>query len=217
MLFLTKTHSGSSDSRIQQRKTGDVQLDTHARSPMLMNRDDSALLIVDVQERLVPHIAGHERIVWNIVRLLKGADALGVKAFATEQYPKGLGYTVSELREYIETNIPEKTMFSCRECGELLDAFADSGIQNVVIVGIEAHVCVAQTALDFISAGLSVFICIDAVGSRFNIDRDTAFRRLEYQGAIPTTTEAVLFEWCEKAGSPEFKTISKLAQEMRPS
>ncbi len=188
-----------------------------SRSPLLMNRDDSAVLVIDVQEKLVPHIAGNERMLWNIGRLLDGARTLGVKVVATEQYPRGLGPTVPSLAGKLESAIPAKTMFSCRECAPLVAQLKSENICHLVLVGIETHVCVAQTALDFMAAGFDVFICVDATGSRFEIDRETALRRLEYSGATPTTTEAVLFEWCETADSAEFKAISKLVQQTGPT
>ena len=186
---------------------------TLLRSPLLMNREDTALLIIDVQEKLLPHIRDHERITFNLSRLIRGANALGVDVRATEQYPKGLGATVPEIAGLIESTIPEKTMFSCRECETLIRDFQAAGKQNVVLAGMETHVCVAQTALDYFAAGFNVFLCVDAIGSRFEIDHMTALRRLEYSGITPTTTEAALFEWCERAGSAEFKVISQLARE----
>ncbi len=186
------------------------------RSPSLLNTFDSALLVVDVQERLIPHIRDQQRIVWNIGRLLEGARLLDVNVRVTEQYPQGLGSTVEPLRELIpspDAQVFEKTMFSCRERGELFEDLRMRGIDKLVLVGIESHVCVAQTALDLIAAGFDIYLCLDAVGSRFLIDHETAIRRLENAGALPVTTEAVLFDWCEKAGSDTFKQISKLVQE----
>lgn len=183
------------------------------RSPLLMNRDDSALIIIDVQEKLLPFIHEHNSLVFNIRRLIEGAKTLGVRIGATEQYPQGLGGTVDELASRLTEEIPEKTMFSCRECSELIDDLGSNGISKVLLTGIETHVCVGQTALDLMAAGFDVYICVDAIGSRNEIDHLTAIRRMEYAGATPTTTEAVLFEWCEKAGSPEFKAISRLVQE----
>ena len=117
------------------------------RSPELMSRTDSALLVVDVQEKLIGLIPDHRRIIWNIDRLIKAANLLGVPVAATEQYPQGLGYTVPELR----ANLPEmgeKRDFSCTQCAEIFTAWREQGIFNVLIVGIETHVCVLQTALD---------------------------------------------------------------------
>ena len=183
------------------------------RSPLLMNADDTALLVIDVQEKLLPHIRGHERIVFNLTRLIRGASALGVRTEVTERYPKGLGYTVAAVGELTGSPAPEKLMFSCRECGALMESLRESGCHRVLLAGIETHVCVAQTAFDFIAAGFDCYLCLDAIGSRFEIDHETAIRRMELAGVTPTTTEAALFEWCETAGTPEFKTISKLAQE----
>lgn len=188
-----------------------------ARSPLLMNRENSAVVVIDVQEKLLPHIAGNERMLWNIGRLLDGARTLDVAVVATEQYPRGLGQTVAQLAQRIEAAIPDKTMFSCRECTDLVAQLNSANIYHLVLVGIETHVCVAQSALDLMAAGFSVYVCVDAVGSRFDIDRETALRRLEYSGVTPTTTEAVLFEWCETAGTAEFKAISKLVQQSGPN
>ncbi len=190
------------------------------RSPSLMNADDSALIIIDVQERLVTHIENHERLVWNVARLIEGAKVLGIGVEATEQYPKGLGGTVESLRQQLVDagceSVPAKTMFSCRECATTFNNLADRGIRNLLLTGIETHVCVAQSAIDLIAAGFSVYVCADAVGSRDSLDHSTALRRMENVGATLTTTEAALFEWCERAGSDEFKKISKLIQQSSP-
>lgn len=189
------------------------------RSPLLMNASDSALLVIDVQEKLIPLIPGHERIVWNINRLLDGAALLGVKARATEQYPKGLGATIEPLAMKIREqskDIPGKTMFSCRECDSVFRDLSESGVHNLLICGIESHVCVAQSSLDLLAQGFNVFVCVDAVGARNAIDHETAMRRLEGSGVVLTTTEAALFEWCEESGSDGFKQISKLVQQPPP-
>lgn len=185
------------------------------RSPLLMNREDSALLVIDVQEKLVPHIHDHAVVTWNIRRLLDGAKILEVFRRTTEQYPEGLGATIPGLREQAEI-LPSKLMFSCRGCGELGPLLFERGISKVLLAGIETHVCVAQTALDLIAAGFAVYLAVDATGSRFPTDRDVALRRLESGGVTLTTTEAALFEWCEVAGTPEFKAISRLVREPAP-
>jgi len=187
------------------------------RSPELMNRDDTALVVVDVQEKLLPLIADHRRMVWNIRRLLDGAKILDVNVVATEQYPQGLGPTAPELAERIERDIPDKLHFSCGACGELFTALAEQDIHKLLLCGIEAHVCVQQSALDLLAAGFRVYLAVDAVGSRFDSDKEIALRRMESAGATLTTTEAALFEWCEKSGTPEFKEISRLVREEVPS
>jgi nicotinamidase-related amidase len=186
------------------------------RSPELMSRDDSALLVVDVQEKLMPLIADQRRIVWNIRRLLDGAKALGVPAAATEQYPQGLGGTVAELAGRLE-NIPAKLHFSCGACPQIFADFERRGIHKLLVCGIETHVCVLQTALDLLTAGFRVYLAVDAVGSRHEVDYCTALRRLESSGATLTTTETALFEWCQVSGTPEFKQISQLVRETCPA
>ncbi|MHB8971310.1 MAG: isochorismatase family protein [Pirellulaceae bacterium] len=185
------------------------------RSPELMSRHDTALLVVDVQTRLLEALAPPPTLVWNIRRLIDGACVLGVPVAATEQYPRGLGATTRELAERLGA-IPAKLMFSCREREELFEPWRDQGIYKILVVGIETHVCVQQTVLDLLAAGFQVFVAVDAVGSRFAIDRETALRRMESTGATLTTTEAALFEWCEVAGTPEFKSISALVRETPP-
>ena len=185
------------------------------RSPELMSASDTALLVVDVQGKLVSLIPDHERIVWNIRRLLDAAKILGVPAAATEQYPQGLGPTAPELAERLG-DIPGKLRFSCGECGEIFNDFDDRGLFKLLVVGIEAHVCVQQTVFDLLAAGRRVYLAVDAIGSRYDIDYQIALRRMDSAGATLTTTEAAMFEWCEVAGTPEFKEISRLVRETQP-
>lgn len=189
------------------------------RSPHLMNPPDTALLVIDVQEKLLPHISEHPALTWNISRLLRAASALNVKTCVTEQYPRGLGHTVPDLTEHfvnlVTDTIPEKLMFSCRECAAMFDKL--DGIRRILVCGIETHVCVLQTVLDLLASGFEVYVCADAVGSRFQSDKEVALRRMESSGATLVTTEMAMFELCEIAGTPEFKVISKLAQESMPS
>jgi nicotinamidase-related amidase len=185
------------------------------RSPELMSRDDSALLVVDVQERLLPSIANAERLVWNIRRLIDGAKSLGVRVVATEQYPKGLGPTTPELAERLG-EVPEKLAFSCGGCPELFEQLRDAGVFKILVVGIEAHVCVQQTVMDLMAEGFRVYLAVDAVSSRNALDHEIALRRMDSAGATLTTTESALFEWCDVAGTPEFKQISALVREAAP-
>lgn len=180
-----------------------------------MSADDTGLLVVDVQGKLVTLVPNHKHIIWNIRRLIDGADILKVARAATEQYPHGLGPTVPELAAKFES-IPAKTTFSCGECGGVFRDWQARGIHKILLAGIEAHVCVQQTAFDLMTHGFRVFIAVDAVGSRGDLDRDVALRRLDSAGATLTTTEAALFEWCERSGTPEFKAISKLVKETGP-
>jgi nicotinamidase-related amidase len=185
------------------------------RSPELMSAGDTALLVVDVQEKLLPLIPGRERLVWNIRRLIDGAQVLGLPVIATEQYPQGLGPTTAELAQRLRT-IPAKTTFSCRECGPLFTGLRDRGVWKILVSGMETHVCVSQTVHDLLAEGFRVYIAADAVAARGSFDHEIALRRMDSSGATLTTTEAALFEWCERAGTPEFKQISQLVKEAGP-
>jgi nicotinamidase-related amidase len=179
-----------------------------------MSPADTALLVVDVQEKLIRLVPGAAQIIWNIRRLLDAAELFKLKVLATEQYPQGLGGTTAELAGRLG-KIPAKVAFSCLACNNTRSAI-EAGVQKVLLVGIEAHVCIQQTALDLLSAGYRVYIAVDAVGSRANLDRKIALRRMESAGATLTTTESVLFEWCAVAGTPEFKQISALVRQQPP-
>ena len=188
---------------------------TLARSPELMSAADTVLLVVDVQEKLMPLIADAKRILWNLRRLLDGAEATGLKTLATEQYPQGLGPTVGELGARLGT-IPSKATFSCGGCEPFAERLVESGASKVLVSGIEAHVCVQQTVLDLLAGGYRVYVPVDAVGSRYAIDYQTGLRRMESAGATLTTTESALFEWCQQSGTPTFKKISALVREKPP-
>jgi len=201
---------------ITAMSTSDVEpLSVVSRSPELMRSADTGLLVVDVQQRLVNVQAEGDQVVWNVRRLLDGAKILGVQSAATEQYPEKLGPTISELASRLSVPPVSKLSFSCRTCDEIFSAWRGAGIHRVLVCGIETHVCVQQTVLDLLSAGFQVLVAADAVSSRFAIDHETALRRMEASGALLTTTEAALFEWCGEAGTAEFKAISALAKEVR--
>jgi nicotinamidase-related amidase len=186
------------------------------RSPELMGREDSALLVVDVQEKLISLIEDHQRIVWNSRRLLDAAGALGVPIAATEQYPERLSPTVPALKERIG-HAPDKLCFSACVCGEIFEQWKNDNRYRVLVCGIEAHVCILQTVLDLAAAGFEPYVAVDAVGSRYRVDQETAQRRMESAGVILTTTETAMFEWCRTAEAPEFKKISALAKEKPPA
>jgi nicotinamidase-related amidase len=188
---------------------------TLPRSPELMSRGDTGLLVIDVQEKLLGAIADGDRVVWNIRRLIDAAKALGLPIAATEQYPKGLGPTVGVLAERLGP-MPSKLSFSAGGCPGLLEDFKARGIHKVLVCGVEVHVCVQQTVLDLLADGWRAYVAVDAVGSRFEIDYRTALGRMDSAGATLTTTESAMFEWCAAAGTPEFKQISQLAREQGP-
>ena len=185
------------------------------RSPHLLGRQDSALLVVDIQEKLMPFILQGPKLTWNVKRLIAGATCFEIPVVATEQYPQGLGPTIPELINDLPDR-PHKVVFSCGACGDMFDRLAASGRTKIVVTGIETHVCVLQTTLDLLAAGFSVTIPVDAVGSRAMLDYDYALRRMETSGATLSTTETILFEWCESSTDPQFKEISRLVRESPP-
>ena len=187
-----------------------------ARSPELMNADDTALLIVDVQEKLLPAIEHPQLVHWNIGRLLQAAGAFNVSTAVTEQYPNGLGKTV-DFGIALPENAEEKMMFSCREVGTIFSRWSQAGIRKILICGIETHVCIQQTALDLLAEGFRLYLATDAMGARHTHDHQIALRRMESSGAVLTTTEAALFEWCETAEAGAFKIISGLVRQDAPT
>lgn len=182
------------------------------RSPNLMSRSDTGLLVIDVQGKLMDKIPGKDGIVRRIGLLTDGAKVLGVPVQATEQYPKGLGSTVPELAPSLPKPL-EKLSFSCAGLPEIAANFRSKAVKKVLLTGVETHVCVLQTAMDLLAEGFQVYLAADATGSRHETDREFGLRRLEKAGVVLTTAEAALFEWTEKAGTPEFKQISNLIKE----
>ena len=177
----------------------------------ILERECTAILVIDFQERFLPVIPDAEKIQANLVLLAKAARILNIPLLVTEQYPKGLGPTVTALAaELGSAQRIEKTSFSC--FGE--DAFADNlgrtGVDTLILGGVEAHVCVAQTALGALDKGYRVHILADAVGSRNPEHARIALERLRDAGAVISCTEMALFELLGKAGTPEFKQIQSL-------
>jgi len=183
------------------------------RSFRLMNRNDTGLLVIDLQIKLVDKIPPKDKIIARTVQLVEGAGILGVPVFATEQYPQGLGPTVAELADRLPNKL-EKVSFSAGVLPAVIRFFKSKSVKKILLAGIETHVCVLQTAMDLLEQGFDIYLAVDAAGSRHEQDREWALRRLETAGVILTTAEVALFEWAEKAGTPEFKKISRLVLEM---
>jgi len=180
--------------------------------PTQMSADDTGLLVIDVQEKLIPKIGAADAVVRNVAFLIDAARLLGMPVQATEQYPKGLGPTIPELAKRLPER-PDKVAFSSCAVPSIVETFRRSARPKIVVAGIETHVCVLHTALDLLAAGFHVYVPVDAVGSRYVVDHDTSLRRLEGGGAILTTAETCVFEWVGGAAHPEFKAISRLVQE----
>ncbi len=186
------------------------------RSIDLMEPENSILVVIDFQERLVPAMRDSKTVVFNARRLLDAAERFSIPVVATEQYPQGLGPTVSQIAQRITTPIKAKKSFSAFAATDRFDALRESGRVNALVCGIETHVCVLQTVLDLMADGWQTFVAVDAVSSRFKQDGKIALSRMEACGATLTTTETALFEWCATADHPEFKGVSNLVREVRP-
>jgi nicotinamidase-related amidase len=186
-------------------------------APKRLTADNSALVVVDIQDKLLAKMPTAAALVRTAAFVLDVAKLLEIPVFATEQYPKGLGPTTAEIARRLTEPVPAKTAFSCCGADTFLEQLEMARRPNVVLVGMETHVCVAQTALDLLAAGLHVFLPVDALAARGALDHNTAVRRLELTGAIPTTAEAVAFEWVRDAAHPQFKAISKLVIERSQS
>ena len=172
---------------------------------MLLTAAGTVLLLVDFQQRLVPAIHDSETVVARAVRLAEAAQLLGVPVCATEQYPAGLGPTVAELAGHPQ-NVVAKTRFSGVADPTLLPPTA----REVVVTGVEAHVCVLQTVAELLESEHRVVVVADAVGSRDPADRDAALERMRGHGAEVVTSEMVLFEWLRDSTHPRFREVQKL-------
>ena len=178
---------------------------------MRIEKEDSLLLVVDIQEKLFPHIENNAMLAKKIVMLIEGIKALDVSRMAARQYPRGLGNSIGEVQTYFD-EYHDKMTFSCADDEALLDCLRKTGKKNIIITGIEAHICVLQTAIDLKALGFVPIVVVDAVGSRENSDYQIALKRMQHEGVILTTVEAVLFELCRQAGTDAFKTISRLVK-----
>lgn len=179
---------------------------------MLLSRDKSQLLIIDVQEKLLPAMSDPERVVERCVRLVRAARALEIPVTVSEQYPRGIGSTVTPLREALgnAASVVEKIEFSCLKNDSLrehLHELRRKGRPQVVLGGIEAHVCVTQTAIDLEDQGFEAFVAADATSSRAKSSRRLALDRMRRSGVDVVDSEMVVFEWLGKAGTPEFKEL----------
>ena len=178
-----------------------------------LDRAETALVVVDVQERLAAVMEHRQKVLDNCRRLIEGAKVLDIPVAVTEQYPKGLGPTEEELRGILLSYEPfEKLTFSC--CGD--PAFMESvealGRKKIILAGMETHVCVLQTGLDLLREGYGVHLVRDAVCSRSKDNWLTGVELMRDAGAVVTSTETVLFQLLGKAGTDEFRAVSKLVK-----
>ncbi|MFU8783861.1 hydrolase [Aliidiomarina sp.] len=185
-------------------------MSTFAHQRHTISRDHSVLLTIDIQGRLAPAIHAADDLIAAADKLLQVAAELQVPRVFTEQYPQGIGTTVAALQTHLaQATLFEKIHFSaCRE-SDFSSHIADSGRQQLVVMGTEAHVCVLQTVLDLLAADYQVFVVAEAVGSRHPANRELALQRMAALGAHIVSVEMVIFEWLEQAGTDTFRHISK--------
>lgn len=171
---------------------------------MMLKAEKSLLLVIDIQEKLFPLQAEKERFIQKCSFILEAAKLIGVKIEGTEQYPKGLGHTLSEIAKKIPNPLHGKTLFSAFKS---LSVAPDT---QILLCGMEAHICVLQTALDFKAAGFDTYLIVDAITARNLQDKDIALTRLLHEGIKPLTTEMVVYEWMKDSNHPQFRNINTL-------
>jgi len=171
---------------------------------------DSLLIVIDFQERLIRRIQDAEEILRESAKLIKACKILGVPIIVTEQVK--LGETVEEIRKLIDSKPIQKSSFSCARSDDFMRELKRMKPGKCIIVGIEAHICVLQTALDLLERGYEVHVALDCIGSRRLLDRDAAIRRMTQKGVIPTTAETVIYELLETAEHERFKEILEIVK-----
>ena len=192
---------------------GDTWVRSQENLGMKINKKECTGLVIDVQEKLFPHMDQKDELLKKCLILIEGLQVLGIPVLLTEQYPKGLGSTLERIELSLKTFHPiEKISFSC--CGEpdFLGALEHLGKPWVVVCGIEAHVCVLQTVIDLVERGYKPVVVADCISSRNAVDLLWSIERMQSEGAIITTCESILFELTNVAGSDEFKAISRLVK-----
>lgn len=177
---------------------------------MLLDKALSCLLLVDVQEKLAHMVHSSSEVIECCSLVLRLAKEIKIPIYACEQYPAGLGGTLLKLNPYLPSAPIAKTSFSCFQSQQLRDKMNKTGLKQVVLIGIETHVCVLQTALEMRRAGWEVFVVIDAVSSRSQQEHQAGLDRMLSNGVILLTAEMVFFEWVRDSSIPEFKALNQL-------
>lgn len=183
----------------------------------LIKRERAHLLVIDMQERLLPAMSGGEDALSHCARLVQAAAHLELPITVSQQYPKGIGATVEALRRHLPNDCVtlDKMAFSCMRDDALrqrIQRVASDGRDQVIVCGIEAHVCVLQTCVEVAEAGLQCFVAADATASRAPASKEFALARMQTVGAMPVTTEMAIFEWLGVAGTPDFKALMPLVK-----
>ncbi|KTD06141.1 YcaC related amidohydrolase [Legionella gratiana] len=177
---------------------------------MLLNKDDSLLLLIDVQEKLTPAVLNYVALIARCEWLLKLAQRLEIPILVSEQYPQGLGSTLKQFQPYFnQQECIDKVCFSCMSEPKYIERLKKFQKKQLILIGIETHVCVLQTALEMKKEGYDVFVVVDAVSCRGEQNMKYGLKRMKQEGVYLVTSEMVFFEWLKKAGTAEFKMLSK--------
>ena len=179
----------------------------------LLVEDETLLLIVDVQQKLLKNIKDNKLLVFNIKKLINTCNLLNIQIAITEQNPLKLGKTLESIIDDNEYPIFEKMEFSCIKNKSFINYLNEHNFNNIIVCGIESHICVLQTSIDLLQKGLNILIPRDAIGSRNEIDNDTAFLRLILSGAVASTTESLICELCKTSNRKEFREVSKILKD----
>ncbi len=179
----------------------------------ILVEDETLLLIVDVQQKLLENIKDNKLLVFNIKKLINTCNLLNIKIAITEQNPLKLGKTLESIIDDNEYPIFEKMEFSCIKNKSFINYLNENNFNNIIVCGIESHICVLQTSIDLLQKGLNILIPRDAIGSRNEIDNDTAFLRLILSGAVASTTESLICELCKTSNRKEFRDVSKILKD----
>lgn len=185
-----------------------------------LKSDRAMLLVIDMQEKLMPLVLDQNRVVSAAEKMIRGAHVLGLPVIATEQYPRGIGVTIQPIRDALAgctVQTLEKPTFSAWADPKVRAAIAGHDRPQIIIVGVETHVCVQQTALDLVSRDYDVFVCADAVGSRGRLDYKCALHRMRQNSVMVTTAESVIFELCQSSAAPKFKALLEIIKSSPPA
>ena len=176
----------------------------------ILEEDETLLLIVDVQQKLIKNIKANQLLVFNIKKLIDICNLLNVRIAITEQNPLKLGKTIDSIKDNDEYPKFEKMEFSCTKNKNFLNYINEYNYKNIIVCGIESHICILQTSIDLLQKGFNIIIPRDAIGSRNQIDNETAFLRLILSGAVASTTESLICELCKTSDRKEFREVSKI-------
>ena len=172
--------------------------------------NETLLLIIDMQEKILSNIKGNQLLTFNIKKLIDTCNLLNVKIAITEQNPLKLGKTLELILENNEYPKFEKMEFSCSKNKNFMDYLNENNFKNIIVCGIESHICILQTSIELLEKDFNILIPRDAIGSRKEVDNDTAFLRLILSGAVASTTESLICELCKTSSRKEFREVSKI-------